>query len=53
MPQAKKEHYGNNTVDSVKQYLMMKFYRWDAASIAEHYDAMKNVLMKCLQGRGL
>jgi hypothetical protein len=53
MPQAKKEHYRNNTVDSVKQYLMMKYDRWDAANIAKHYDAMKNVLMNCLEGQRL
>jgi hypothetical protein len=50
MPEAKKEHYRNNTIDSVKQYLMMKSERWDEESIAEHYEAMKNLLVKSLEG---
>jgi hypothetical protein len=50
MPEAKKEYYRNNTIDSVKQHLMMKFARWDAGSIAAHYDAMKTVLMESLEG---
>jgi hypothetical protein len=48
MPEAKKQHYQNNTIDSVKQHLMMRYERWDAMSIVEHYDAMKTVLMKGL-----
>lgn len=50
MPEAKKEYYMNNAIDSVKQNLMMKSERWDAGSIAAHYDAMKTVLVKSLEG---
>jgi len=50
MPEAKREYYQNNTIDSVKQHLMMKSAHWDAGSIAKHYDAMKNVLMSSLEG---
>jgi hypothetical protein len=49
MPEAKKEYYGNNAIDSVKQHLMMKFPRWDADSIITHYNAMKNVLVNSLE----
>ncbi|MCE9567307.1 MAG: DUF262 domain-containing HNH endonuclease family protein [Planctomycetes bacterium] len=49
MPQTKKEYYQTNTLDSVKQHLMMKFDRWDAESIAQHDKAMKNVLLNSLQ----
>jgi len=48
MPEAKKEYYGNNTIDSVKQYLMMKSQPWDAAAIAKHYAAMSEVLLRSL-----
>jgi hypothetical protein len=48
MPEAKKEHYRVNTVDSVKQNLMMAYPRWDAESIASHYKAMKSVFVKSL-----
>ena len=47
MPEAKKDHY-KNSIDSVKQWLMMKFERWDAGSIAKHYDAMSQVLLRSL-----
>lgn len=50
MPEAKREYYRNNTIDSVKQHLMMKFARWDEQSIAAHYDAMRTVLMESLEG---
>lgn len=49
MPESKKEYYRNNPIDSVKQHLMMKSARWDAGSIATHYDAMKSVLLKSLE----
>ncbi len=48
MPEAKKEYYQNNIMDSVKQHLMMKSARWDTVSITEHDKAMKNVLLKSL-----
>lgn len=43
MPQAKKEYYRNNTIDSIKQYLMMKEDTWDEEAIDQHYQAMRNV----------
>ena len=52
-PEAKKEYYENNTIDSVKQHLMMRYQRWDAASIAEHDRTMKTVLMKGLEDGSL
>lgn len=48
MPEAKKEHYQNNTIDSVKQHLMMKSHSWDKIAIAKHYDDMKEVLLRSL-----
>ena len=52
MPEAKREYYRNNTIDSVKQHLMMKLQPWDAAAIFTHYDEMKTVLMKSLASGG-
>lgn len=51
MPEAKKEYYRNNTIDSVKQHLMMRSHTWDAAAISIHYDAMREVLLRCLKDR--
>jgi hypothetical protein len=48
MPAAKKEYYGNNTLDSVKQFLMMKEEPWDTAAINRHYEAMTEVLLRSL-----
>lgn len=48
MPEAKREYYRNNTIDSVKQHLMMKLQPWDTAAISKHYDDMKTVLLKSL-----
>lgn len=50
MPTAKKEHYSMNTIDSVKQCLMMdaKYTNWDEESINEHYEEMKEVLKNVL-----
>lgn len=48
MPEAKREYYRNNTIDSVKQYLMMKLQPWDTSAISKHYDEMKTVLLKSL-----
>jgi hypothetical protein len=43
MPQAKKEYYRNNTIDSIKQYLMMNEDPWDEGAINQHYQAMRDV----------
>ena len=51
MPEAKKEYYRNNTIDSVKQHLMMKSHVWDTAAISNHYDAMRDVLLRGLKDR--
>lgn len=51
-PEAKKEYYRNNTIDSVKQYLMMddqRWPRWNEASIKAHFDEMKTVLLNTLE----
>lgn len=48
MPEAKKEYYQNNPIDSVKQHLMMKVQPWNAAAISTHYDAMEEVLLGSL-----
>lgn len=43
MPQAKKEYYRNNAIDSVKQHLMMKEDLWDEGAINQHYQAMIDI----------
>ena len=48
MPTAKQEFYQNNSIDSVKQYLMMKAEPWDAQAIGQHYQQMLNVLLESL-----
>lgn len=48
MPAAKKDVYLNNTIDSVKQYLMMKTEPWNSSSIRTHSKQMNNVLLKSL-----
>lgn len=48
MPSAKKEFYQSNTMDSIKQRLMMKAEIWDANSIAEHHKDMVGVLLNCI-----
>lgn len=51
MPEAKKEYYRNNTIDSVKQYLMMddqRWSRWNEDSIKAHFKEMKVVLLNTL-----
>ena len=48
MPSAKKEFYKNNTIDSVKQYLMMETEFWDADAIRAHSEQMNNVLLNSL-----
>lgn len=49
MPQAKKEYYKNNSIDSIKQYLMMQFDVWDKKAILEHGKDMKDVLSRDLE----
>lgn len=51
MPSAKKEFYQNNSIDSVKQHLMMKTEPWDAHAISAHYQQMMDVLLKCLTSK--
>ncbi len=51
MPETKKEYYRNNTIDSVKQHLMMddqRWSHWNEASIKTHSDEMKAVLINTL-----
>jgi len=50
MPDAKKNHYRNNQIDSIKQYLMMEYSKWDKAEILEHAEAMRRVLVDSLKG---
>lgn len=49
MPTAKKEHYaGQNTIDSIKQYIMMNEYsseHWKADSIEDHNNKMISILL--------
>lgn len=52
MPEAKREYYRNNTIDSVKQHLMMKIQPWDTEAISKHYGEMKVVLLRSL-GAGM
>jgi len=50
MPIAKKNHYQNAPIDSVKQHLMMNNYgEWDENSIKAHFDEMKSVLLGTLE----
>lgn len=52
MPEAKKEYYRNNTIDSVKQHFMMddqRWSRWNKTSIKTHFDEMKSVLLNTLE----
>lgn len=48
MPEAKREYYENNTIDSIKQHLMMKVRPWSIAAISKHYEEMKEVLLSSL-----
>lgn len=51
MPSAKKEFYKNNTIDSVKQHLMMKTEPWDANAIRVHSVQMSNVLLNSIASK--
>jgi hypothetical protein len=44
-PDAKKQHYKNNQIDSVKQKIMMKYASWDINEIEEHGNEMKGILL--------
>lgn len=48
MPETKKDYYRINSIDSVKQYLMMMYEHWDAKCITEHYEVIKKILLKSL-----
>ncbi|WML90812.1 DUF262 domain-containing HNH endonuclease family protein [Thiothrix lacustris] len=48
-PEAKKEYYKKNNIDSIKQYLMMKEDYWNEGSIEKHYQQMKTVLLNSLE----
>lgn len=50
-PGQKREFYQKNTIDSVKQHLMMKTESWDASAIREHYQQMKGMLLKSLASK--
>lgn len=49
MPEMKKEYYNNNTIDSIKQRLMMKAPRWDSTAISKHFEETKEVLLSNLE----
>ena len=46
-PAAKKEYY-DDKFDSIKQYLMMKYSKWEEDQIRKHGEEMKEVLLKSL-----
>ena len=48
MPSRKKEFYQNNTIDSVKQYMMMRYESWDSAAVKQHFEDMKKVLLNSI-----
>lgn len=55
MPAAKVDHYNVSTLDSIKQYLMMKQFeqdgkKWDTDSIAKHYVDVIEYFKKDLNG---
>ncbi|HIP33160.1 MAG TPA: DUF262 domain-containing protein [Bacteroidia bacterium] len=51
MPTAKKEYYANNTIDSIKQYIMMKVEteNWKEVSINTHYNEMEELLKQQIE----
>ena len=49
MPSQKREFYQHNTIDSVKQHLMMKHETWDATAIEQHFGDMTEVFLTSLQ----
>lgn len=50
-PEQKKAFYLKNTLDSVKQHLMMQPETWDVPAIREHHQQMINVLLKSLASK--
>ena len=48
MPEAKKEYYKNNAIDSIKQYLMMKEESWNETAILNHETQMIALLLSSL-----
>jgi len=48
MPEAKKEYYRANVIDSVKQRLMMHYTQWDESAITDHEQQMLDVLIRSL-----
>jgi hypothetical protein len=55
MPVAKTEYYANNSIDSIKQYLMMqsKSTEWGTDAIHKHGDEMTKVLLDSLVRQGI
>ena len=49
LPAAKKQFYAGNTIDSIKQHLMMQVESWDEVAIEAHGTAMVQVLIDCLE----
>ncbi|WP_145152524.1 DUF262 domain-containing protein [Pseudomonas oryzihabitans] len=47
-PEQKKAFYLKNTLDSVKQHLMMQLHTWDVPAIREHHQQMIDVLLNSL-----
>ena len=47
-PEQKKAFYLKNTLDSVKQHLMMQPETWDVPAIREHHQQMIDVLLNSL-----
>ena len=43
-PDAKKEHYLNKDIDSIKQAIMMSYSYWSEKEIKQHGEDMKNLL---------
>ena len=44
LPRAKKEHYINNDIDSIKQAIMMSYNNWGEEEIKKHGKEMKKLL---------
>lgn len=50
-PEMKREHYHKNTIDSIKQYLMMndkRWTHWNKLAIETHFEEMKEVLLNAI-----
>lgn len=46
LPEAKKEHYNNKKLDSIKQAIMMEYADWTTKEMYEHHEKMLAVLRK-------